>query len=84
MLLAASTALSKDWRSYVLVRRFMWIAGGGLTCLHALVAFTPAFDVLVGEVLGAPPETLEPARTGLQIMTPWTLSIAYRRFQQAC
>ncbi|HUK62057.1 MAG TPA: hypothetical protein VLV15_01950, partial [Dongiaceae bacterium] len=33
-------------------------------------------------VLGVPENVVEPARLGLQVMTPWTISIAYRRFQQ--
>lgn len=83
MLLAASTALSRDWASYALVRRFMWIAGGALTVLHAVVAFTPPlYDFVIGDVMGVPKEVMEQARIGLQIMTPWTLAIAYRRFQQ--
>ena len=82
MLLAASTALSRDWASYVLVRRFMWIAGGALTLLHVAIAFTPLYDVLIAGVMGIPHEVKDQARIGLQIMTPWTLAIAYRRFQQ--
>ena len=82
MLLAASTALSKDLRSHELVRRFMWTAGLGFTFVHALVAWTPLFDVVVGGILGVPVEIREPARIGLRIMTPWTISIAYRRFHQ--
>ncbi len=82
MLLAASTAVVRDRRSYALVRRFMFTAAGSLTALHALVAFTPLFDVVAGGLLGVPPETREPARIGLRIMLPWTLSIAWRRTQQ--
>ena len=33
-------------------------------------------------LLETPEEVREPARLGLQIMTPWTWAIAYRRFQQ--
>ncbi len=82
MLLAASTALSKDWPSYCRVRRFMWAASGALTVVHIAVAFTPLYDVVVRGALHAPPEIVEPARLGLRIMTPWTMSIAYRRVQQ--
>ncbi|MEW5869435.1 MAG: hypothetical protein AB1894_09175 [Chloroflexota bacterium] len=82
MLLAASTALSKDWASYSLVRRYMNAAGASLTLLHLLVAFTPLYDLVVRGLLGAPAEIVEPARTGLQIMLPWTWTIAYRRFNQ--
>lgn len=82
MLLAASTALSKDWPSYLKLRRFMAISGFALTTLHALVAFTPLYDWLVIPAFNPPQEIVEPARLGLMIMTPWTWSIAYRRFQQ--
>jgi hypothetical protein len=82
MLLAASTALSKDWASYALMRRFMMITSAALTLLHALVAFTPLYYVVVEGMLGAPAEIVEPGRIGLMIMLPWTWSIAYRRFNQ--
>jgi hypothetical protein len=82
MLLAASTALSKDLDSYQKIRRFMMVSGAILTALHILVAFTPLYTFIVERVLGAPPEIVAPGRIGLMIMTPWTWSIAYRRFNQ--
>jgi hypothetical protein len=82
MLLAASTALSRDRQSYNLVRRYMIIAGALLTGLHALVVFTPLYFFVVEGLIGAPPETIAPARIGLALMMPWTWSIAYRRFNQ--
>ncbi len=82
MLLSASTALSRDRQSYLMLRRFMLRAGLILTLLHALIAFTPLFDLVVGQIIRPPADVLAPARIGLMIMTPWTWSIAYRRFQQ--
>lgn len=82
MLLSASTALSKDWSAYRLLRRYMMWAGFGLTVIHALIAFTPLYSIIVGGLIHPPAEVLRPARIGLMIMTPWTWSIAYRRFQQ--
>jgi hypothetical protein len=82
MLLAASTALCKDLGSYQRVRRFMMTAGAALTGLHVLVAFTPLYYVVVETILKVPGPIVEPARTGMMIMTPWTWSIAYRRFNQ--
>ena len=82
MLLAASTALSRDLATYLKLRRFMMAAGAALTGLHLLVAATPLYDVVVGTLIDAPVEIREPARIGLLIVTPWTWSIAYRRFQQ--
>jgi hypothetical protein len=82
MLLSASTALSKDWNSYRIVRTYMMVAGASLTLLHVLVAFSPLYYVIVQQILNVPEEIVEPARIGLMIMTPWTWSIAYRRFNQ--
>lgn len=82
MLLATSTALSRDWSSYLKLRGFMHRAGAALTAIHALVAFTPLYDLLTVGVIHAPREIIEPARLGAMIMTPWTWSIAYRRFHQ--
>ena len=82
MLLAASTALSKDWASYKKIYSYMLLAGGLLTTLHLLVALTPLYYFVVEGLLDAPPEIVEPARIGLIIMTPWTWTIAYRRLHQ--
>ena len=82
MLLSASTTLSKDWASYIKIRHFMMIASAILTALHALVAFTPLYYLIVVNILGAPAEVIGPARIGLMVTTPWTWAIAYRRFNQ--
>ncbi len=82
MMLVASTALCKDWPAYRLMRNFMLTVGGSLTLLHIILAFSPVYDVVVTVLLGAPESIWEPARTGLQLMTPWTMAIAVRRFFQ--
>lgn len=82
MLLAASTALSRDRPTYCRVRQYMLWSGGLLTALHLAVALTPLYDLVVVRALGADPTLVEPARIGLLLMTPWTWSIAYRRFNQ--
>ena len=82
MLLAASTALSKDWKSYTKIRRFMHTTSAVLTGLHILVVSTPIYFFVVEKLIGSPEEIILPARLGLAIMLPWTWSIAYRRFNQ--
>ena len=82
MLLAASTALAVDAVSYRVIWRFMLVVAGALTALHALIAFTPLFDVVAMGVLGVPEALREPARWGMQLMLPWTFSIASRRTHQ--
>ena len=82
MMLSASTALSRSWTSYRKLRRFVFASGGALTLLHVAVVATPLYELVTAGALGAPEEIVGPARIGLWIMTPWTLAIAYRRFQQ--
>ncbi len=81
-LLAASTALCGDHDSFVKVRRFMYFSAGALTVLHVAIAFSPAYDYIARTLLRVPEGIVEPGRLGLQILTPWTASIAYRRFYQ--
>jgi hypothetical protein len=82
MLLAASTALSADLASYRKIWRLMMVAGAALTGVHILIVFTPLYYVVARGLMGAPDVVLEPARLGLMLLTPWTWSIAYRRFNQ--
>ena len=82
MLLTASTKLSRDLTSYRRLWKFMMLSGGGLSALHLLIAVTPMFDFLVGNLLGVEGEILEASRLGMIIMTPWTWAIAHRRFNQ--
>lgn len=82
MLLAASTALATDWDSYRKLRRFMLLAGSVLTLIHIAIAFTPLYYFVAERLMHCPAEVIEPGRLSLQIMTPWTFAIAYRRFQQ--
>jgi hypothetical protein len=81
-LLSLSTAMSKDMDSFLKGRRLMFILGGGLTALYALIAFTPLYDVIVERLIGAPPEIVEPARLGMAVGLPWAFAVAYRRFHQ--
>jgi len=80
MLLSASTTLSKDSASYRTLRKYMLVLAAVLTGVHALLAFTPLFYLLVEEFIGVPPQVVEPARLGFQIMLPWAAALAYRRF----
>jgi len=82
MMLAASTALSTDARRYAQVGRFTLALGLALTALHALVAFTPLYDLVAADLLGSRPEVLAEARLGLMLMLPWTFAIGWRRYQQ--
>ncbi len=82
MLLAASTALSRDWPSYRALRRYTHTMSAALTALHLVVAATPVYGLVTGRLIEAPAAIVGPARLGLMIALPWTWAIALRRFQQ--
>ena len=82
MMLAASTALSTNHAAFTVLRRFMVRLAATMTSLHVLIAFTPVYDWVVVPLLDIPADVVGPARIGLMITTPWTWSIADRRFHQ--
>ena len=82
MLLAGSTTLSRDWQSYIKLRRITLWMGGILALLHFVVAITPLFDFIANVILGVPTALVQPGRMAFLAMSPWTLAIGYRRFQQ--
>jgi hypothetical protein len=82
MLLAASTALSRDRASYRELRSFATRSGSILMLVHLCIVLGPIYDFVVTTLLGAPPAVAEAARLGLLIMAPWSWAIAFRRFNQ--
>lgn len=82
MLLTASTALADHQQAYKLMHRFMMWTSFIITIFHALLAFTPLYDLLIVGILKPPSEIIEPSRWGLMILLPWTWSVAHRRYQQ--
>ncbi len=82
MLLATSTALSTSARNYLTLRRFMIWINVAATAVALLVAFTPAYDLIVRSLMGIPSNIADAARPGMRIMTLWTAMIGVRRFYQ--
>ena len=82
MLLAASTALATDRLAYNKLFQYMVVMSFLLSFIHILVAFTPLYYVLALNILKVPASLVEPGKIGLQIMTPWTFMIAWRRLNQ--
>lgn len=82
MMLSASTALSKDVDSYKKLRHFMLFLGVTLSVIHIICAFTPLYDIIVRQIIGAPEAIIEPGRIGLRIMVPWAWAIGFRRLHQ--
>ena len=82
MMLAASTALCTDRDAFRTLLRFSTALGAALTVVHALLAFTPLYDLVLVPLIDPPAGAIEPGRLGMQWMTPWTWAIADRRFHQ--
>jgi len=68
MLLAASTAISRDWYSYQKLKKITLWMGVILSLVHVLVAVTPIYDFIVTVLLQAPQEVIEPARRGAAVL----------------
>ncbi|MFO7633911.1 MAG: hypothetical protein R6W76_15305 [Caldilinea sp.] len=82
MMISAATALTQDYASFLKLRRFMLHTGFVLVAIHALVAFTPLYDLIARRIIGAPEAIIEPGRIGMRIVTPWVFAVGYRRFHQ--
>lgn len=82
MLLATSTALARSSQNYRMLQRFTQHLMLLTTLIHALISFTPLFEVVVRDWMGVPPLLLPPIRLGMQLMLPWSAAIAWRRFKQ--
>lgn len=82
MLLTASTALAKDLPSYKKLFKYMLVMSVALSLIHIIIAFTPIFYFVAENLMNVPSSIIEPGRVGLQIMTPWTIMIAWRRLNQ--
>ncbi len=82
MMLAASTALSRDLATFLALQRFMTILSIALTVVHAIIAFTPVWPLIIVPVLDIPPQVDPAAREAFAWLLPWTWAIADRRFRQ--
>ena len=82
MLLHASNLLSRYRETYQPLRHFMLWANALLTVLYALLAFTPAYDVIFRTLLGQPDAIADAARPAFQALLLWPAAIGWRRFYQ--
>jgi progressive ankylosis protein len=82
MLLATSSALSRNRQAYRVLWRFMVSINLFVTTVALLMAFTPLLDIYLDTLLNIPPRIIEATRPGMQIMVLWSAFIGYRRFHQ--
>jgi len=81
-MLSAATALTDGRYNYRRLLLFLHGLNLFLTLLHALLALTPLYTLLLEELLGLPQEVIAPARSSFLIMIPWAGTIGYRRLYQ--
>jgi len=81
-LLPTSTAMARDRRAFDGLSRYALIVIAVLTSVHALVALTPLYGLVVTGAMGIPEEVAAAVRPALIIMLPWTFGTGARRFLQ--
>ena len=82
MLLDASVARSTDREAFALVRRFTVGLGLLVTAIGLLVSFTPLYGLIVEDLMNIPSDVAAQARPTTQILSFWSLPIAWRRAHQ--
>lgn len=81
-LLSTTTTLGRSHQALGEIRRFALLMMGLVTALHAAVALTPLYDMVVRGILQTPPDVAEAMRIPLAIMIPWSAAIGWRRWRQ--
>jgi hypothetical protein len=81
-LLSTSTALANSRGNFIKLRRFTLALLSLTTLIHALISWTPLFDVVAVRWMGTPESIVPAVRLGMRIMIFWSGAIAWRRFSQ--
>ncbi|MFN2227554.1 MAG: hypothetical protein ACK2UY_14625, partial [Anaerolineae bacterium] len=82
MLLDASVARAIDRPAFVLIRRFTLGLGVVVTVVGLVVSLTPLYGVIVEQWMDIPSDVAARARPTLQILSFWSMPIAWRRAHQ--
>jgi progressive ankylosis protein len=82
MMMSASTALVKDWKSFLKLRRFSYSLNFTLTGVMLLILIPPVYDFLALDLIGLPLPVAELTYFAMIILVPWPGAIGYRRLFQ--
>jgi len=82
MMMSASTALVKDYKSYLKLRKFSYILNFSLTGVMLLILIPSIFDFLAIDLIALPKEVADLTYIAMILLVPWPGSIGYRRFYQ--
>ena len=82
MMLSASTALVKDWASFLKLRNFTFILNGVLTLLLLVLIIPSIFYFITKTLIGLPQNVADLTHLAMIVLIPWPGAIGYRRFYQ--
>jgi hypothetical protein len=82
MLLDASVARSSNRSAFVVMRRFTLGLGLIVTAIGLIVSLTPLYGLIVKDLMNIPADVAARARPTTQILSFWSLPIAWRRAHQ--
>ncbi len=82
MMMSASTALVKDYHSFIRLRKFNYRLSLLLTAVMILLGLPPVFYFITEKLIGLPEEVSYLTHLAILILIPWPGAIGYRRFYQ--
>jgi hypothetical protein len=82
MMLSASTALVKDWASFIKLRNFTFMLNGLLTLSLLIILIPSIFYFITETLIGLPENVAYLTHWAMIILIPWPGAIGYRRFYQ--
>ena len=82
MIMSASTALVKDFSTYIKLRNFTFGLSLAITAVMFLFIIPPVFYFIAEDLIGLPPEVSRLTHIATVILLPWPGTIGYRRFYQ--
>ncbi len=82
MMMSASTALVKDYHSFLQLRKFNYILSASLTAAMILLSLPAIFYFVAEDLIGLPHKVSYLTHLAIIILIPWPGAIGYRRFYQ--
>jgi progressive ankylosis protein len=82
MLMSASTALVKDYHSFVKLKNFTYFLNGIITLFMLVLLIPQVFEFIALDLIALPERVEEITYLAFVSLLPWPSAIGYRRFYQ--
>ncbi|MGQ9644233.1 MAG: hypothetical protein ACUVT3_10285, partial [Ignavibacterium sp.] len=82
MMMSASTALVKDYKSFLELRKFNYRLSFALTIAMIVFSVPPIFYFITENLIGLPHAVAYLTHINIMLLIPWPGAIGYRRFYQ--